>query len=123
MYHFQITAVSESFRSFLTDEPRLMFNPSNFSYRTGYILTVTADARPSVHRLGCTSETEGEAIRKLVAENYNDTTSEIVRETIIITEDMEGLEIIVNCMAVNNIEDRDYVASKTLYIKVEAKRK
>ena len=100
-----------------------MFNPSNFSYRTGYILTVTADAHPSVHRLECTSETEGEEIRILIDENYNETTSEIVRETIIITEDMEGLEIIVNCTAVNNIEGRDYVASNTLSIKVDARRK
>ena len=123
MYHFQITAVSESFRSFLTDEPRLVISPSQLVYRAGDILTVTADARPRVHRLGCTSETEGEAIRKLIDENYNETTSEIVRETIIITEDMEELETIIKCMAVNNIEGRDYVASNNLSIKVEAERK
>ena len=109
--------------SFLADEPRLTISPYNLSYRAGDILTVTADARPSVHRLECTSETEGEEIRILIDENYNETTSEIARETISITEDMEGLETIIKCMAVNNIEGRDYLAAKTISIKVDAKRK
>ena len=92
-------------------------------YRAGDILTVTVNARPSVHRLECTSKREGEETRKLVDENYNTTTSEIVRETISITEDIEGLVTIIKCVTVNNIEGQYYVASTMLSIKVEANRK
>lgn len=103
----------------LADEPRLSISPSQLVFRVGDQLTVTADARPAVHRLACIASIPGEADYD-IENTYDVANKQIVGATISITDEMSGQKTVVQCTAVNSIDGRERTSCKNVTIIVEA---